>query len=59
MSIIKKIGRFFPIDDTGYIILLCKQIGSILHIRAEEKEDVIDVFVGGEVTSIARGTWSV
>lgn len=32
---------------------------SLLHIRAEEKEDVIEVFVGGEVTSIARGTWSV
>ncbi|MEH7459777.1 PhzF family phenazine biosynthesis protein [Bacillus sp. JJ1127] len=32
---------------------------SLLNIRAEEKEDVIDVFVGGEVTSIARGTWNV
>ncbi|MBY0599274.1 PhzF family phenazine biosynthesis protein [Bacillus bingmayongensis] len=32
---------------------------SLLHIRAEEIEDVIDVFVGGEVTSIAKGTWNV
>lgn len=32
---------------------------SLLYIRAEEKEDVIEVFVGGEVTSIAKGTWNV
>ncbi|WP_459503166.1 PhzF family phenazine biosynthesis protein [Bacillus sp. C1] len=32
---------------------------SLLHIRAEEKEDVIAVFVGGEVTSIAKWIWNV
>ncbi|HEK9099493.1 TPA: PhzF family phenazine biosynthesis protein [Bacillus pseudomycoides] len=32
---------------------------SLLHIRAEEIEDVIDVFVGGEVTSIAKGIWNI
>ncbi|MCI0766933.1 PhzF family phenazine biosynthesis protein [Bacillus sp. TL12] len=32
---------------------------SLLHIRAEEIKDVIEVFVGGQVTSIAKGIWNV
>lgn len=32
---------------------------SLLHVRAEEKNHLIEIFVGGEVTSIANGKWNV